>query len=93
MSDFIDNLASGLTDNKNKVIKPAQQIAKELKNALNIPQINDFGKFQGSINSQIIDSTKTVFTAPQIVFYVQELDDAKLQQCFNYINKKFGSSY
>ena len=48
--------------------------------------------FKG-INSNIIEKSKTIFTTPQITFNVQELDEAKLQQCFNYINKKFGSQY
>ena len=47
----------------------------------------------GAINQSVIDNTKTVFTTPQIVFNVQELDEAKLNQCFNYINRKFGSKY
>ena len=93
MSDFIDNLARGLEGDKNKVLKPAQRIAEELQNTLYIPKVNDFGKIQGGLSNQIIDSTKTIFTTPQIVFNVQELDKVRLQQCFDYINKKFGSVY
>lgn len=44
-------------------------------------------------DKSIIERNNTIFTTPQIVFNVQELDEAKLQQCFNYINKKFGSAY
>lgn len=47
----------------------------------------------GAINQSVIDNTKTVFTTPQITFNVQELDQEKLEQCFNYINRKFGSLY
>lgn len=47
----------------------------------------------GALNQSVMDKTKTVFTTPQIVFNVQELDEAKLNQCFNYINRKFGSKY
>lgn len=47
----------------------------------------------GNINKKIIENTQTVFTTPQIVFNVNELDEARLQQCFNYINRKFGTSY
>ena len=47
----------------------------------------------GAIRQSVIDQTKTIFTTPQIVFNVQELDEAKLQQCFNYVNRKFGSQY
>lgn len=47
----------------------------------------------GNINKKIIENTQTVFTTPQIVFNVNELDEARLQQCFNYINRKFGTCY
>ena len=93
MADFIDNIAGGILKNKYKVINSVEKMAQDMQEQLNIPLIKDFNKFQGSINNQIIDSTKTVFTTPQIVFNVQELDEAKLQQCFNFINKKFGSAY
>lgn len=66
---------------------------EEFSQNMNFPQIRDFGKLQGSLSSQIVDSTKTVFTTPQIVFNIQELDEAKLQQCFDYINRKLGSKY
>ncbi len=46
-----------------------------------------------SLNRQIKKQTQNIFTTPQIIFNVQELDEAKLQKCFNYINKKFGSQY
>lgn len=48
--------------------------------------------FKG-IDSKVIEKSKTIFTTPQITFNVQELDEARLEQCFNYINKKFGSQY
>jgi hypothetical protein len=47
----------------------------------------------GNINKKVMQSTQTVFTTPQIVFNVNQLDEAKLQQCFNYINRKFGTCY
>ena len=47
----------------------------------------------GAINQSVMDRTTTVFTTPQIVFNVQELDKERLEQCFEYINYKFGSKY
>lgn len=47
----------------------------------------------GNISGNLIDSTKNIYTTPQIVFNVQELDEGKLQQCFDYVNRKFGTSY
>ena len=58
-----------------------------------LSKISGLEKMQRNLNSKIIENQKTVFTTPQITFNVQELDEAKLQQCFNYVNRKFGSQY
>lgn len=71
----------------------SSKINKEFIENMKIPEVKDFGKLQRKLSSQLIDAQKTVFTTPEITFNVQELDEAKLQQCFNYVNKKFGSQY
>ena len=80
----------GLSDEESKLYKQTDNISKKLLskfegigNNLNL----------GSLNKSVIEQTKTIFTTPQITFNVQELDEARLQQCFNYINRKFGSAY
>lgn len=78
----------GLEDEEKRLNKQVDTIAQQMKDKFNLMMPN-----MGDIKQFIIDRTQTVFTTPQIVFNVQELDDAKLQQCFNYINKKFGSAY
>lgn len=80
----------GLEDEERKLYKQTDNISKKL-----------LGKFEGigsnlnlgNLNKSVIEQTKTVFTTPQITFNIQELDEARLQQCFNYINRKFGSAY
>lgn len=93
MPDMIENFAMGIDKNKSKLVTSIMNMTKEMQDELKLVQVQDFGKLQGNLSNQIVDSTKTIFTTPQIVFNVQELDEAKLQQCFNYINKKFGSTY
>lgn len=68
----------------------AKAIATDILKKFNGMTFNS--NFKG-INSKVIEKSKTIFTTPQITFNVQELDEARLQQCFNYINKKFGSAY
>lgn len=87
MPDMIDNLTRTLLKSSPKLEKASFEVAKKMASNL------DLSKYQSTLSAKVIDSTKTVFTTPQIVFNVQELDEAKLQQCFNYINKKFGSAY
>jgi len=101
---FLDGLLVGIDSNEEKVLNDIGRLASNINNELNgnlkfndndmrFPIVQDFGKIQGKLSNQIIDSTKTIFTTPQIVFNVQELDKAKLEQCFNYVNNKFGSKY
>lgn len=78
----------GLEDEERNLNKQVDEIANKMKGSFNALTPN-----MGAIKQSVIDQTKTVFTTPQIVFNVQELDEAKLNQCFNYINRKFGSQY
>lgn len=94
MPDMIDLMTKGIDANKSKVVNSAEKLAKELYGALNnnikFPTVQDFGKFQGSINNKIIDSTKTVYTTPNLTIYTQEFDARKIA---NEVNKIFGSQY
>lgn len=96
MPDMIDLMAEGIYNSKSKLINATNKLAQDLKDKLmldNNINLGDLERMQGNVISKTIDSSKTVFTTPQIVFNVQELDEAKLQQCFKYINRKFGSQY
>lgn len=79
----------GLEDERKNLTAEVDKISKEALKEFNLADVG----FNSGLKNNIIDSTKTVFTTPQITFNVQELDEAKLQQCFNYINRKFGSAY
>lgn len=77
-------LAKGIVDGFSKKFDLDPNLMK-----LNLKSMN----MNSALSNKIIDSTKTIYTTPQIVFNVQELDQAKLEQCFNYVNRKFGSKY
>lgn len=81
----------GLEDEESRLYKEIDNISNDLLNRFNLLR----GKYLdfGSLNGNILDKTKTIFTTPQIIFNVQELDKDRLEQCFDYINKKFGSQY
>lgn len=80
----------GIEDEANSIYNKIDRLSKGISNKLrNISYSDDFGK----LNTNVIEKSRTIFTTPQIIFNVQELDEAKLQQCFNYINRKFGSQY
>lgn len=81
----------GIDDEANTLYKEIDNISDKVLSKLKNISLTS-AKF-GKLNTSVIESNKTIFTTPQIVFNVQELDEAKLQQCFNYVNKKFGSQY
>lgn len=81
----------GLEDETKSLYKEIDTISSGLLNRLKGVPLQTNGT--GALNNNIINGTRTIFTTPQIVFNVQELDEAKLEQCFNYVNRKFGSQY
>ena len=93
MPDMIDLMTKGINNNSYKLENSAKRLATKLNSTLNSELLLNYSKLQGQLSSQVISSSKTIFTTPQIIFNVQELDEAKLQQCFNYVNRKFGSQY
>lgn len=92
---YIQPISDVMNSRKKKIVETARNFANsinnEFDNQMAIPQ--DFTQLQGNVSKRIVDNTRAIYTTPQIVFNVQELDEAKLNQCFNYINRKFGSKY
>lgn len=81
------NLGLGLI-NGIKRIKPA--VNRQIENMADLSLIDqDFG----SVNRNISERNRNLFTTPQVTFNVQKMDEANLKACFNYINRKFGSKY
>ena len=78
----------GLEDEEESLNKELDSITKNMQDRFNMLMPN-----MSAIKQSIIDKTQTIFTTPQIIFNVQELDQERLQQCFNYVNKKLGSAY
>ena len=72
--DMIENFSNGIDHNKAKLVKSIMNMTKEMQEKLKLVQLQNFGNLQGNLSNQVIDNTKTVFTTPQIVFNVQELD-------------------
>lgn len=93
--DFDDGFLLGIRNNKKDILKEISSLGFSSVESLskNMLDFSNFEKFNSNMANEIIKSTSTIFTTPQIVFNVQELDQEKLEQCFTYINEKFGSSY
>ena len=95
--DYFLGADIGIKKQGNKTVEELGKYGEIMHNEFTKSLINkdllEAKQLQGKFSSNLIDSQKTIFTTPQIVFNVQELDEAKLQQCFNYVNRKFGSQY
>ena len=99
---LLEPIGTVFSKEENQLINDAKNLAKsiissfdssfKLNEKLNIPSVNSM-KYANALNNNVIHESKNIFTTPQIVFNVQELDEAKLEQCFNYINRKFGTQY
>ena len=87
MPDMIKNLTTTLLKASPQLENASEEVAEKIANNLNLSD------FDGRINQKVINGTKTIFTTPQIIFNVQKLDDANMEACFNYVNRKFGSNY
>lgn len=84
----------GFEDEEGKFYRKVDNFAEEITDKFNeIPKLQDLGNLYGNINRKIIDSTKTVFTTPNVNIYTNDLSKEKMQQILDFLNKKLGSAY
>lgn len=77
----------GLDAERNNLNLEIDQITNSLRNKL--ASLNPMR----NLDNLVVERNKTIYTTPNIVFNVQELDKQRLEQCFNYVNLKFGAQY
>lgn len=95
---FVKGIPIGIKKEEKNAISQAEKTAKNILETFDFSNIDTNFKNMGTLNfgnltKDIIDSTKMVFSTPQIVFNVQEMNKENLDIAFNYINRKFGSAY
>lgn len=93
---FLQPISTVFSKRQRGLTAQARNLAKNIANGFN----NSFKFNQNlsmpnmrAINGKIKNQTQTIFTTPQIIFNVQEMNEQNLETCFNYVNKKFGSRY
>lgn len=84
-----------LKKGEKRVVDATRSLSEKVLNAMDFNSTNfsKMNSIQGYLNQKVTDATRTIFTTPQINFYVQEMDKENLDKAFNYINNKFGSQY
>lgn len=81
-------MIKGIDTKQKSLLSRIDTLKDKVLNSMN------FGNMEiAGLGNKVMTQQSTIFTTPQITFNVQELDQAKLEQCFNYINNKFGSKY
>ena len=99
MQKYAENYVQPISDVMKKRQSTIVANAQELANKINSKfsgsfKEADMSNFSKNLNgSYIKNSNKNISNINNINFNVQELDQAKLEQCFNYVNKKFGTLY
>ena len=106
IEDYFAGADIGMESSGKKLLKSMNRYGSDANNefssALRAEEI--ISKMEnGTISSSKKNNLQTTFnrqapvknysTCNNITFNIQELDEARLEQCFNYINKKFGLQY
>ena len=79
----------GLEDEENQLYKEAGNIAKTVQQKLTYPAYNNSNL--GKLNSNVIDSTQTIFTTPTLNIYTQ--GEVNIRKIADEVNRIFGSQY
>ena len=96
---LLEPIDTVFSEQKNKLVKKASNLAQNIAGAFSGSfLLNDNFKIPdtkstGNLSNKVIDGTKNVSNNYNVEFKVQELDEARLEQCFNYMNRKFGIQY
>lgn len=91
ISTVFDREKRGLTNDAKKL---AGGIASSFGTNFNTGvDLGSIPKLQSGLTSAVKQASNVNYYNNNITFNVQELDKERLEQCFNYINRKFGSKY
>ena len=95
---YIQPISEVMKERKSKITGEAEKLSQSINDVFNNTlsvkdDILKAERMQAKISREVIESSKTIFTTPVITFNVKELNKENLEQCFSYINKKFGSQY
>ena len=93
---YIQPISDVMENRKRGIVSTAQELANKVNSAfnnqMNIPKVQDFGKFQGSLSKQISNNTRTTNNTNSITvqFYPQKMSDAEMERAFNYVDRRYG---
>lgn len=94
--NFDDGIIKGVENRSKNVLQAVKKLGISSVQALEksfVPNFSEIEKFNGKITNKVINGTNTIFTTPNIIFNVQEMNEENLKRCFDFINRKYGSYY
>lgn len=92
---YIQPISDVMKKKQARIVSNAQELANRINSQFagkfNEVDMNNFNK--NLSGSYIKNSSKNISNTNNININVKELDQARLEQCFNYLNEKFGILY
>ncbi len=89
--DLVKGIIVGFDKFGYKAVAEAEDVANQILEAMSLNEMSNMGI--SGLNTSVVDSTKKIFTTPNIVFNVQKMDKANLDICVNEVNRRFGTAY
>lgn len=89
--NFVKGPVIGIKKEKKNLLKEVNSLGNDMVDTFNKVgnmQYPSFSNLQGSLKTSAVQKMTTNSITNN--FYVQKMDEANMQQCLNYINKKFG---
>lgn len=92
---LLQGIETGIMEETPNVLKQAKKASEEILEAFSMTSnFNSLNDIQRGLNQKVTESTRNIFTTPNIVFNVkEELTRKQLNDAFDYVNDRFGSEY
>lgn len=88
---FVQGFTNGIIGSQLSAVSAVQNLAGNTLEAYQSGlQLNGL---KGRMTNDMLSGTKTIYTTPNIVINTQQLDDQKLEQIVEYVDRRFGASY
>lgn len=91
---YLDPITNVIEKRKNEIQNKVRQLANGINENMQYKFTNDFKGIQTTINREVFQSTKTIYTTPNLTIYVDgKMDNEEINKMVEQINIKLGSRY
>lgn len=94
---YLDPIPTVFQNRKREILNVTSRMAKDINSSMQkVLQLQSSINLEGvnsKINKIMLNSTRIIYTTPQMIFNFQKLDESNLKIAFDYVNKRLGSYY